>query len=163
MSTPAPAPKQQLKLKLSRHSPASDPNTPSARNSATPGVIVDNEALVRQQRHVMDSMGGNRSSHPPSSGKAGTPVAPSNPFTGQAGCAVTCSERYPTSKHGAREPSFSPQRSDTNTASDHGSTAGYLSAGKWQSTPQWPRSAERQLCRTISTTDVLCSSTSDPC
>jgi hypothetical protein len=89
MSTPAPAPKQQLKLKLSRHSPASDPNTPSARNSATPGVIVDNEALLRQQRHVMDSMGGNRSSHPPSSGKAGTPVAPSNPFTGPKGGAAT--------------------------------------------------------------------------
>jgi hypothetical protein len=89
MSTPAPAPKQQLKLKLSRHSPASEQNTPSARNSATPGVIVDNEALLRQQRHVLDSMGGNRSSRPPSSGNAGTPVAPSNPFTGPKGGAAT--------------------------------------------------------------------------
>jgi hypothetical protein len=89
MSTPAPAPKQQLKLKLSRHSPASDPNTPSAPNSATPGVIVDNEALIRQQRHVIDSMGGNRSSRPPSSGKAGTPVALTNPFTGPKGGAAT--------------------------------------------------------------------------
>jgi hypothetical protein len=89
MSTPAPAPKQQLKLKLSRHSPASDPNTPSARNSATPGVIVDNEALLRQQRHVIDSMGGNRSSRPPSSGKTATPVVPTNPFTGPRGGAAT--------------------------------------------------------------------------
>jgi hypothetical protein len=89
MSTPAPAPKQQLKLKLSRHSPASDQNTPSARNSATPGVIVDNEALVRQKRHVLDSMGGNRSSRPPSLGRAGTPVASTNPFTGPKGGAAT--------------------------------------------------------------------------
>ncbi|KAF1832969.1 Bromodomain-containing protein [Decorospora gaudefroyi] len=90
MSTAAPAPKQQLKIKLSRQSPASDPNTPGARSSGTPGVIVDSDALLRQQRHVLDSMGsGNRSSRPPSSGPATTPAAPTNPFTGPKGGAAT--------------------------------------------------------------------------
>jgi hypothetical protein len=86
MSSAAAAPKQQLKLKL-RPSPGSERNTPSARDSATPGVIVDNDALLRQQRHVLDSMG-NRSSVPPS-GKAATPTAPANPFTGPSGGAAT--------------------------------------------------------------------------
>ncbi|CAO2656912.1 Nn.00g057150.m01.CDS01 [Neocucurbitaria sp. VM-36] len=81
MSSGATAPKQQLKLKL-RQSPGSDRNTPGARSSATPGVIVDSEALQRQQRHVLDSMNGNRSSRPASAGKAGTPSASTNPFTG---------------------------------------------------------------------------------
>ncbi|KAF2260192.1 Bromodomain-containing protein [Lojkania enalia] len=81
------APKQQLKLKL-RQSPGSDPNTPAARSSATPGVIVDNEALLRQQRHVQESMNGNRSSRPSSSGKPQTPQA-SNPFSGPRGASGT--------------------------------------------------------------------------
>ncbi|KAG9188625.1 hypothetical protein G6011_07330 [Alternaria panax] len=81
----ATAPKQQLKLKL-KPSPGSERNTPSARDSATPGVIVDNDALLRQQRHVLDSMG-NRSSTP---SKATTPTAPANnPFTGPKGGAST--------------------------------------------------------------------------
>ncbi|KAF1942646.1 Bromodomain-containing protein [Clathrospora elynae] len=88
MSSAAAAPKQQLKLKL-RHSPGSDPNTPAARSSATPGVIVDNDALLRQQRHVFDSMSGNKSSRPPSSGKTAAPAAPTNPFTGPRGGCVT--------------------------------------------------------------------------
>ncbi|KAJ4372363.1 hypothetical protein N0V83_004137 [Neocucurbitaria cava] len=90
MSSGAAAPKQQLKLKL-RQSPGSDRNTP-ARNSATPGVIVDGDALQRQQRHVLDSMNGNnRSSRPTSAGKAGTPSVSSNPFTGPSGGAATIS------------------------------------------------------------------------
>ncbi|KAH6638230.1 Bromodomain-containing protein [Boeremia exigua] len=76
-AAPSPAPKPNLKLKL-RQSPVSGSNTPNARDSATPGVIVDNEALQRQQRHVNDSMGGRRSRP---TDKAATPVA-SNPFSG---------------------------------------------------------------------------------
>lgn len=87
MSSAAAAPKQQLKLKL-RQSPGSDPNTPAARSSATPGIIVDSEALQRQQRHVLDSMNGNRSSRPASAGKAGTPSATANPFTGARGASA---------------------------------------------------------------------------
>ncbi|KZM18563.1 uncharacterized protein EKO05_0002340 [Ascochyta rabiei] len=79
-AAPTPAPKQQLKLKL-RQSPGSGSNTPATRDSATPGVIVDNEALLRQQRHVNDSMGGRRSRP---SDIATTPVA-SNPFSGARG------------------------------------------------------------------------------
>jgi hypothetical protein len=82
--SPAPQPKQALKLKL-RQSPVSDPNTPAARSSATPGVIVDSEALIRQQRHVLDSMNGSRTSRPPSAGRTGTPTALSNPFSGPRG------------------------------------------------------------------------------
>ncbi|KAI4617707.1 hypothetical protein J4E83_006039 [Alternaria metachromatica] len=82
MSSAAAAPKQQLKLKL-KPSPGSDRNTPSARDSATPGVIVDNDALQRQQRHVLDSVGNRLSQAPP--GKAATPTAPANPFTGPRG------------------------------------------------------------------------------
>lgn len=73
-AAPTPVPKQQLKLKL-RQSPVSGSNTPATRDSATPGVIVDNEALQRQQRHVTDSMGGRRSRP---ADKPATPVA-SNP------------------------------------------------------------------------------------
>lgn len=86
MSTASAAPKQQLKLKL-KPSPGSEPNTPSARDSATPGVIVDNDALLRQQRHVLNSMG-NRSSRAPS-GEAGIPGASTNPFGGSKGGAST--------------------------------------------------------------------------
>jgi hypothetical protein len=87
--SPAPAPKQQLKLKL-RQSPASEANTPGARSSATPGasgVIVDNEALLRQQRHVQESMHGQRAARPSSSSKPSTPAA--NPFSGARGAAAT--------------------------------------------------------------------------
>jgi hypothetical protein len=86
MSAAAPAPKQQLKLKL-RQSPGSDPNTPAARSSATPSVIVDNEALLRQQRHVQNSMHTSRTPRPSSQGKAGTPAS-SNPFSGPKGAAA---------------------------------------------------------------------------
>lgn len=88
MSAGAPAPRQQLKLKL-RQSPASERDTPGARNSATPGVIVDNDALVRQQRHVMDSMGGPKLSLTSSQTKQGTPVASTNPFTGPRGASAS--------------------------------------------------------------------------
>lgn len=83
-----PNPKQQLKLKL-RQSPGSDPNTPGGRSSATPGVIVDNEALLRQQRHVLDSMNGGRSSRQSPASKVGTPAASTNPFTGTRGTSAT--------------------------------------------------------------------------
>ncbi|KAH7076430.1 hypothetical protein BKA63DRAFT_282621 [Paraphoma chrysanthemicola] len=86
MSAAAPAPKQQLKLKL-RQSPGSDPNTPAARSSATPSIIVDNEALLRQQRHVQNSMHTSRTPRPSSQGKSGTPAS-SNPFTGPKGAAT---------------------------------------------------------------------------
>lgn len=86
--SPASAPKQQLKIKL-RQSPGSDPNTPAARSSGTPGVIVDNDALLRQQRHVMESMNGSRSSRPSSAGKAQTPSASGNPFSGARSAATS--------------------------------------------------------------------------
>lgn len=88
LSNAAPAPKQQLKLKL-RQSPASDPNSPAARNSATPGVIVDGDALVRQQRHVLDSMASGRPSRASPVVKAATPSAPANPFSGPRGGSAT--------------------------------------------------------------------------
>lgn len=88
MSGAAPAPKQQLKLKL-RQSPGSDPNTPAARSSATPSIIVDNDALLRQQRHVMQSMSGSRSSRPTSQGKTGTPGPSTNPFVGPRGASAS--------------------------------------------------------------------------
>ena len=78
------APKQQLRLKL-RQSPGSDSNTPGGRSSATPGVVVDNDALLRQQRHVRDSMNGLRESRPSSAGKSQTPSASTNPFNGPRG------------------------------------------------------------------------------
>ncbi|KAF1951910.1 hypothetical protein CC80DRAFT_573588 [Byssothecium circinans] len=85
--SPAPSapPKQALKLKL-RQSPVSDPNTPRARSSATPNFIVDNEALKRQQKHVMESMNGTRSPQPTSAGTSNTPLA-ANPFAGPRGAA----------------------------------------------------------------------------
>lgn len=80
-AAPNSAPKPNLKLKL-RQSPGSGSNTPTTRDSATPGgVIVDSEALQRQQRHVSDSMGGRRSRP---LDKAATPVAPI-PFAGTRG------------------------------------------------------------------------------
>ncbi|KAH6337939.1 hypothetical protein HBI37_129240 [Parastagonospora nodorum] len=87
MSTSTPAPKQQLKLKL-RQSPASDRNTPGARSSATPGVIVDSDALLRQQRHVRDSMHAPNSARASPQAKVGTPVPSSNPFSGSKGAAA---------------------------------------------------------------------------
>jgi hypothetical protein len=83
MSIPAPPPKQQLRLKL-RQSPGSDPNTPGARGSATPGIIVDGDSLQRQQRHVNDGLNG-KSPRLPLQAKAGTPAASTNPFTGPRG------------------------------------------------------------------------------
>ncbi|KAJ4992153.1 bromodomain containing protein [Stagonosporopsis vannaccii] len=83
-AAPSPAPKPNLKLKL-RQSPVSGSNTPTTRDSATPGVIVDSEALQRQQRHVNDSVGGRRS-RPVD--KAATPVA-SNPFSVTRGSSST--------------------------------------------------------------------------
>lgn len=83
-AAPTPAPKQQLKLKL-RQSPVSGSQTPVTRDSATPGVIVDSEALQRQRQHVNDSTGGRRSKPAET---AGTPVA-SNPFSGTRGSSAT--------------------------------------------------------------------------
>lgn len=83
-AAPSPATKPNLKLKL-RQSPVSGSNTPTTRDSATPGVIVDSEALQRQQRHVTDSMGGRRSRP---TDKAATPGAP-NPFSGTRGSSAT--------------------------------------------------------------------------
>jgi hypothetical protein len=81
MSTATPVPKPQLTIKL-RQSPASDRNTPGARNSATPGVIVDGDALQRQHQHVRDSMHGPKTFRGSPQAKAGTPVPTSNPFSG---------------------------------------------------------------------------------
>lgn len=104
LGTPAP-PKQQLKLKLNRQSPGSETNTPGAasgRNSATPGVIVHNEALQRQQAHVRDSM--HSGSRPSSSGKAQTPAA-SNPFGGASSASNSIpSIATPAAKNGAASP-----------------------------------------------------------
>ncbi|KAL6712093.1 hypothetical protein ACN47E_003136 [Coniothyrium glycines] len=82
MSGGAAVPKQQLKLKL-RQSPGSEANTPGARSSTTPGVIVDGDALQRQQRHVLDAT--HRPSRPSSSGKTVTVSAVANPFNGPRG------------------------------------------------------------------------------
>ncbi|KAF2281207.1 Bromodomain-containing protein [Westerdykella ornata] len=76
-AAPAAVPKQQLKLKL-RQSPVSGAESPAVRSSATPGVTIDNDALLRQQRHVQDSMNAQRGSQPPSS-KAQTPLASAPP------------------------------------------------------------------------------------
>lgn len=77
------APKQQsLKIRLgggnkSSPAPSSDPNTPAGRSSATPGVIVDSDALERQRFHVQAGINGRPHS-------SGTPQAPNsrNPFNG---------------------------------------------------------------------------------
>jgi len=117
MSTAAPAPKQQLKLKL-KASPGAEPNTPSARDSATPGFIVDNDALLRQQRHVLNSMG-NRSSRAPS-GEAGTPGAPANPFTGPRGGASAAQSKTagsPPAVNGVKQDVQSPALSAIRPAS----------------------------------------------
>ncbi|KAK0660897.1 Protein polybromo-1 [Lasiodiplodia hormozganensis] len=61
----------KLRLGGNKNSPApnaSTPGTPGARSSSTPGVIVDNDALERQQKHVQAGMNGQR---PPSSGGPG--------------------------------------------------------------------------------------------
>lgn len=79
-----PAPKQQLKLKL-RQSPVSGSQTPVTRDSATPGVIVDNEALQRQRQHVNDSTGNRRSKPSETAGTSGT----SNLFSGTRGSSAT--------------------------------------------------------------------------
>ena len=80
-SAPNSAPKPNLKLKL-RQSPGSGSNTPTTRDSATPGgVIVDSDSLEKQRQYVNDSMGGRRSRP---SDKAATPVAPI-PFAGTRG------------------------------------------------------------------------------
>lgn len=83
-TAPTPAPKQQLKLKL-RQSPVSGSQTPATRDSATPGVIVDNDALQRQRQHVNDSTGSRRLKP---AEKAATPTA-SNPFSGTRGSSAT--------------------------------------------------------------------------
>ncbi|KAF2835544.1 Bromodomain-containing protein [Patellaria atrata CBS 101060] len=75
-------PKQpSLKLRFStgRGSPSSteNPNTPVARSSATPGVIVDNDALERQQQHVLAGMNGQQQT----ANAAAKPLAPRNPFS----------------------------------------------------------------------------------
>ncbi|KAF2118178.1 Bromodomain-containing protein [Lophiotrema nucula] len=80
------APKQQLKLKL-RQSPGSEAQTPDSRGSATPGIVIDRDALLRQQRHVQEGVNGTRGSRPSSSGKPQTPSA-TNPFTGPRGASV---------------------------------------------------------------------------
>jgi len=107
----AAAPKQQLKLKL-RQSPGSDPNTPAARSSATPGVIVDNDALLRQQRHVLASMTNSRSSRPPSQGKSGTPVASSNPFSGPKGAAAAIAPLPAVQSRAAGSPALNGVKQD---------------------------------------------------
>ncbi|KAK7545686.1 Bromodomain-containing protein [Phyllosticta citricarpa] len=65
-----------IKLRLggnkSSPAPGSAPDTPVGRSSATPGVIVDNEALERQQRQVQAGLNGQR---PSSSGGQGALTA----------------------------------------------------------------------------------------
>jgi hypothetical protein len=164
-SSAAPAPKQQLKLKL-RQSPGSDPNTPGARSSATPGIIVDSDALLRQQRHVREGVHGSKSSRPPSQG-VGTPVPSSNPFSGPKGTsaiiapipasqAVPGFERNQTCKHCARQLNSSPQCPGTDTACGHGSTA----TDKWQSLPEWSCRPTTTYQRALPTANLLCPSVS---
>lgn len=65
----------KLRLGANKNSPApnaSAPGTPGARSSSTPGVIVDNDALERQQKHVQAGINGQR---PPSSGGPATGTA----------------------------------------------------------------------------------------
>jgi hypothetical protein len=96
------APKQQLKLRLGhRTSPAlsSDPNTPAGnRSSATPGVIIDNEALQRQQRHIQESINGARASP---SGPSQTPV-PTRSQSGAKGSAPPHSTASPPAVNGVK-------------------------------------------------------------
>lgn len=108
MSTSTPAPKQQLKLKL-RQSPGSDRNTPGARSSATPGVIVDGDALLRQQRHVMNSMHGPKSAR--ASPQAGTPV-PSNLFTGTKGASAIAPHSAAQTKTAGSPPAVNGVKQD---------------------------------------------------
>lgn len=119
------APKQQLKLKL-RQSPGSEANTPGARSSATPGVIVDNDALGRQQRHVLDSVNGSRSSRPSSAGKSATPSATANMFGRQdTSAAVPRATGSPALPNGIKQ--------DTSTPNPGG-----LGAFRLRSNPQIP-------------------------
>ncbi|OCK77511.1 Bromodomain-containing protein [Lepidopterella palustris CBS 459.81] len=79
------APKSQsIKLRLGgpkgSPGPTSAPDTPAGRSSATPGVIVDSDALERQQRHVQAGMNGGQ--RPPSSGTPSQGTMPRNPFGG---------------------------------------------------------------------------------
>lgn len=104
MSGAGSAPKQQLKLKL-RQSPGSDRNTPG-RNSATPSIIVDSEALQRQQRHVLEGMNGNKGA----AGKPGTPM--SHPFTGARGDSTTVPPLSATQMRSAGSPAINGVRPD---------------------------------------------------
>lgn len=82
-------PKQQLKIKL-RRSPDSEAVTPAARGSATPGVSIDNDALLRQQRLVHDGMSGSGARSSSASEKLSTPApsAPSAPLAPSATPAI---------------------------------------------------------------------------
>ncbi|KAF2202868.1 Bromodomain-containing protein [Delitschia confertaspora ATCC 74209] len=104
MSAPPKQPSIKLRLGHRTTSPAlnSDPNTPSARKSATPGVIIDNEALQRQQRHIQDSINGARQ---PSAGPSQTPMTGRNPFTGPK-------SSVPPSNHAASPPAVNGVKSD---------------------------------------------------
>jgi hypothetical protein len=115
-AAPTPAPKQQLKLKL-RQSPVSGSQTPVTRDSATPGVIVDNEALQRQRQHVNDSTGSRRSKP---AEKAATPVA-SNPFSSAAIAPIPSAQTRTAGSPGAngvkqdmQSPALSTIRSGSN-------------------------------------------------
>lgn len=106
-AAPSPATKPNLKLKL-RQSPVSGSNTPTTRDSATPGVIVDSEALQRQQRHVTDSVGGRRS-RPVD--KAATPVA-SNPFSGARGSSTAVAPMLPAQARTTGSPAANGVKQD---------------------------------------------------
>jgi hypothetical protein len=71
-----------LKLRLGTKAspaPSSGPDTPANRSSATPGVIIDAEALQRQQQHIQASIKtGNR---PSSSGTPQPGAGAKNPFS----------------------------------------------------------------------------------
>jgi hypothetical protein len=81
-------PSPQLKLKLPRQSPGSEAPTPTARSSATPDVIVHNESLARQQRHVLDGISGTKPAPPASTGKPQAPIV-ANPFSGPRGASAS--------------------------------------------------------------------------
>jgi len=139
------APKQQQSLKLrlqNRTSPAvnSGPNTPASRNSATPGVIIDNEALQRQQRHIQDSINGAR---PASSGTSQTPAAPRNPLLGAKSSAHPYSASPPAINGVKKDPQTvqSPALSSirpASTTSDTNSQRVSISGGTTLSTSGMP-------------------------
>ncbi|KAL0257352.1 hypothetical protein SLS55_008163 [Diplodia seriata] len=108
----------KLRLGGSKNSPApnaSTPGTPGGRSSSTPGVIVDNDALERQQKHVQAGMnGGPSSSGGPGigtarSGSAASPVPNGVKSENQAGQSPALDSIRPSSAVPDAKPGASSQ------------------------------------------------------